>query len=53
MLLIYPKTYNATVTVLPPEKQDDMGGLSSLLSGQGFSGLLTGGFSNASAGKIT
>ncbi len=49
LLFIYPRTYDSTVTVLPPEKQEDMGGLSSLLSGQGFSNFLSGGFSNASS----
>lgn len=49
LLFIYPRTYKATVTVLPPEKEEAVGGLSSLLSGQNFTNLLSGGFTNASS----
>jgi uncharacterized protein involved in exopolysaccharide biosynthesis len=49
LLYIYPVTYDATVTVLPPEKEESMGGLGSLLSGQSFTSLLSGGYANASS----
>ena len=49
LLFIYPRTYNATVVILPPEKNSSMGGLSSLLANQDLSGLLTGNLSNANA----
>lgn len=49
LFFIYPISYRATVTVLPPEKNSSMGGLSTLLSGTGFSDLLTGGMSSATS----
>lgn len=49
LFLLYPITYRATVSVLPPENNQSFGGIGSLLSGQDFSSLLTGGFSNASS----
>ncbi|MFZ1280718.1 MAG: GNVR domain-containing protein [Ignavibacteriaceae bacterium] len=47
LFFIYPVSYRSTVTILPPEKNTSMGGLSSLLSGQDFSSLLNGGMSSA------
>ena len=49
LYFIYPKTYNAPATILPPENKEQLGSLSSLLSGQDFSGLLTGGLTNANS----
>lgn len=46
---IYPRTYNATVTILPPEKNSSMGGLGSLIASQDLSGLLSGNIPNANA----
>ncbi len=43
LLLISPITYNSEVTILPPSEDNQMGGLSSLLSGGDFSSLLMGG----------
>lgn len=48
LFFIYPISYKAVVTVLPPEKNSQMGGLSSLLGGNGdisnlISGEMTGG----------
>jgi uncharacterized protein involved in exopolysaccharide biosynthesis len=48
-LLIYPISYEAPVTILPPEKNNQMGGLSSLLGGEDFSNLITSGMSNANS----
>lgn len=49
LLLIYPYTYKSPATVLPPENENQSGSLSSLLSGQDFSSLLTGGLSSANS----
>jgi tyrosine-protein kinase Etk/Wzc len=49
LFFVYPRTYNAVVTILPPEKNSSVGGLSSLLANQDLSGLLTGNLSNANA----
>lgn len=49
LYFIYPVSYRAPVTVLPPEKNSSMGGLSSLLSGSGFTDLLTGGLNSATS----
>jgi tyrosine-protein kinase Etk/Wzc len=49
LFFIYPRTYNSTVVILPPEKNSSMGGLSSLIANQDLSGLLTGNVSNANA----
>ena len=43
LLLISPVTYNSEVTILPPTEDNQVGGLSSLLSGGDFSSLLLGG----------
>ena len=42
LFLVSPLTYNAPVTILPPSEQEQMGGLSSLISGGDFSSLLMG-----------
>ncbi|MDT3696509.1 MAG: GNVR domain-containing protein [Ignavibacterium sp.] len=47
--LIYPRTYSANVSVMPPEKQENIGGLSSLFSGGNFSSILTGGMATATS----
>ena len=49
LLLVYPISYEAPVTILPPEKNNQMGGLSSLLGGEDFSSLITSGMSNANS----
>ena len=49
LLFIYPVSYKSNVTILPPEKNTSISGLSSLLSGQDFSSLLSGGMSNANS----
>lgn len=42
LFFIYPLTYRSTVTVLPPEENNRLGGVQSLLGGQDFSNLLLG-----------
>ena len=49
LLFIYPVTYKSTVTVLPPEKNNEMTGLSSLLGSQEFSNLLSSGTGGANS----
>jgi tyrosine-protein kinase Etk/Wzc len=49
LYFIYPLTYTAPATILPPENKNQVGSLSSLLGGQDLSGLLTGGFTNANS----
>ncbi len=49
LLLVYPVSYESPVTILPPEKNNQMGGLSSLLGGEDISSLITSGMSNANA----
>lgn len=49
LLFVYPFTYKSTVTVMPPENNTETGSLSSLLSGQDFSGIFSGGLSNANS----
>jgi len=49
LFFIYPKSYEAPVTILPPEKNNQMGGLSGLLGGEDLSNLMTAGMSNANA----
>lgn len=49
LFFIYPVTFNAPATVLPPENKSQIGSLGSLLGGQDLSGLLTGSFSNANS----
>ena len=49
LFFVYPKSYEAPVTILPPEKNNQMGGLSGLLGGEDLSNLMTAGMSNANA----
>jgi len=42
--LISPLTYNAPVTILPPDETDQISGIGSLLSGSGAADFLTGKF---------
>ncbi len=49
LYFVYPVTYRATVTILPPENNSHMNGLESLMGGQDFSNLLSGGNSNANS----
>jgi tyrosine-protein kinase Etk/Wzc len=49
LLFVYPVSYEAPVTILPPEKNSQMGGLSGLLGGEDLSSLMTSGMSNANA----
>ena len=49
LFIVYPVSYEAPVTILPPEKNNQMGGLSSLLGGEDFSSLITSGMSNANS----
>lgn len=42
--LISPLTYNAPVTILPPDETDQLSGIGSLLSGSGAADFLTGKF---------
>jgi uncharacterized protein involved in exopolysaccharide biosynthesis len=49
LLLVYPISYEAPVTILPPEKNNQMGGLSTLLGSEDLSGLITSGLSNANS----
>jgi tyrosine-protein kinase Etk/Wzc len=49
LLLVYPRTYTSTVSILPPEKNQSSGGLSSLLQGADFGSLLTGGLTSANS----
>ena len=46
---IFPLTYNAEVSILPPEKNSEMGGLGALLGADGFSNIVTGGMGNANS----
>jgi uncharacterized protein involved in exopolysaccharide biosynthesis len=49
LFLIYPVTYNSPATILPPDNENQVGSLGSLLSGQDFSSLITGGMSSANS----
>jgi uncharacterized protein involved in exopolysaccharide biosynthesis len=50
LFFVYPISYEATVTILPPEKNSQLGGLSSLLGGnEDISGLITGGISGGNS----
>lgn len=48
LFFIYPRSFESHATILPPE-QDNPGSLGSILKGQDFSSLLTGGLSNANS----
>lgn len=49
LLFVYPISFESPVTILPPEKTNQMGGLSGLLGGEDLSSLITGGMSNANS----
>ena len=49
LFLIYPLTYEAEVTVLPPEQRDETSALSSLIGSGTFSGLLNFGFQSGNS----
>ena len=49
LLFIYPRTYQATVSILPPEQESSLGGFGALLGSGDFSNLLGGGMSSASS----
>ncbi len=49
LMLFYPRTYQSTVSILPPEEENNLGGFGSLLSKGDFSSILTGGMSSASS----
>ncbi|MBZ0200362.1 MAG: hypothetical protein K8H86_10875 [Ignavibacteriaceae bacterium] len=49
MFFIFPVTFNSEVTILPPEKNSELGGLGTLLGGDGFSSLITGGMGTANS----
>lgn len=49
LYFVYPVTYRATVTVLPPENNSRMSGFESLMGGQDFSNMLLGGNTNANS----
>jgi uncharacterized protein involved in exopolysaccharide biosynthesis len=49
LFFIYPVSYKSSVSVLPPEKNNNIGGLSGLLASQDLSGMLTGGMLNANS----
>jgi len=48
LVFIYPVTYEAPATILPPDNKEQ-GSLSDLLSGHDFSSLITGGMANANS----
>jgi tyrosine-protein kinase Etk/Wzc len=50
LFFVFPESYESTVTVLPPEKDSQIGGLSGLLGGNAdISSVITGGISNANS----
>jgi uncharacterized protein involved in exopolysaccharide biosynthesis len=49
LLFIYPRTYQATVSILPPEQENSLGGFGALLGSGDFSNLISGGMSSASS----
>ena len=49
LLFVYPITYDAQTTILPPEQNNQFGSLGGLIAGQDFSNLITGGASNSSS----
>ena len=49
LLFIYPRTYQATVSILPPEQDNSLGGFGALLGSGDFSNLIGGGMSSASS----
>jgi uncharacterized protein involved in exopolysaccharide biosynthesis len=49
LIFIYPITYKAPVTILPPSDQNQMGGLRGIVSGGDVSSLLMGGLAQSSS----
>lgn len=49
LLLVYPKTYKSTITILPPDENNHLSGVESLLGGQDFSDLLMSGSPSANS----
>ncbi len=49
LFFIYPRTYSAVVTVLPPEGSQHLSGFASILGGQNFSDLMMGSNTNANS----
>jgi uncharacterized protein involved in exopolysaccharide biosynthesis len=49
LYFIYPYTYEAPVTILPPEKNNQIGGLSGLLGGEDYSSLINAGLTSANS----
>ena len=49
LLFIYPRTYQATVSILPPEQENSLGSFGALLGSGDFSNLIGGGMSSASS----
>ena len=49
LIFVYPVTYKSTVTVLPPDKNNEMTGLSSLIGTQDFTNLLSTGTGSANS----
>jgi tyrosine-protein kinase Etk/Wzc len=49
LYFVYPVSYRSVVTILPPDNDKELSGLGSLLTGQNFSSLLTGGATNANS----
>ena len=49
LFFIYPRTYQATVSILPPEQENSLGGFGALLGSGDFSNLIGGGMSSASS----
>ena len=47
LLFVYPVTYRAVVTILPPENDNRVGGIESILGGRDYSYLLMGSNQNA------
>ncbi len=53
LLLVYPVTYRSKVTILPPDEDNHLSGVESLLGGQDFSDLLMSGSPTANSQLYT
>lgn len=49
LLFVYPVSYKADISIMPPETKSETGALSSLLGNQDFSSILTGGLTTANS----
>lgn len=49
LLFVYPVSYQANISIMPPENKPESGSLSSLLGNQDFSGILSGGLSSTNS----